>query len=95
MSNSYKNFKDLYENRFPSDLKADFEKFLTESLSGKRYSENTKHLIASAFVSGYTAAMKRDIDTRRKRLAAFDEHIEKLEVSNFDEKAANHASIAD
>ena len=87
MSNSYKNFKDLYENRFPPDLKADFEKFLTESLRGKRYSESTKHLIASAFVSGYTAAMKRDIDARRKRLAAFDNHIEKLESSYADEEA--------
>ena len=77
-STDFKNFKELYENRFPPELKADFEAFLIESLSGKSYSENTKFRIASAFVSGYTAAMKRDIDRRRKMLDAFDKQIDHL-----------------
>ncbi len=77
-STDFKNFKDFYETRFPPEMKADFEAFLIESLGGKAYSENTKFRIASAFISGYTAAMKRDIDRRRKTLNAFDNHIENL-----------------
>jgi hypothetical protein len=77
-STDFKDFKDFYENRFPPEMKADFEAFLIESLGGKSYSENTKFRIASAFVSGYTAAMKRDINRRRKILDAFDKHIESL-----------------
>jgi len=77
-STDYKNFKELYETRFPPELKADFEAFLIESLGGKSYSENTKFRIASAFVSGYTAAMKRDIDRRRRTLDAFDTQIDIL-----------------
>jgi hypothetical protein len=89
-SSTYKNFKELYENRFPPELKADFEAFLIEGLSGKSYSENTKFRIASAFVAGYTAAMKRDISRRRKIIDAFDTQIDNLSNLLCQENHADH-----
>ncbi len=71
-STDFKDFKDFYETRFPPEMKADFESFLIGSLGGKSYSENTKFRIASAFISGYTAAMTNNIDRRRKILDAFE-----------------------
>ncbi len=74
---NFKNFKDFYENCFPPEMKADFEEFL-QTLTGKAFSEDTKFRIASAFVSGYTAAMKRDIARRRRIIDAFDTQIDRL-----------------
>ena len=71
-------FKSFYETRFPPELKTDFEAFLLGKDASKTYSEDMKFEIVTAFVAGYTANMRRKIDTRRKVMNSIDNHIEKL-----------------
>ncbi len=64
-------FKQFYESQFPAELKPDFEAFLRNSMTGKRYTERMKFKVATAWISGYTAHMKSSNEHRRRVLAFF------------------------